>query len=173
MIDAGALSHRPPLRWPFFETTVASLISPGFNVLDFGKVDLTGPISRFQWDSAKTAFVPVPLPPIHFEGRVRSATQLVTQATYKNCFKVGVLGAFQFLRMPPVVPDAFAEQVADLRFTNHADVASVLELQRRVATAVLESTTKLQFDTSARARALMPAGCRPLDAARWMPFCHG
>ena len=77
----------------------------------------------------------------------KTAEELMAQVSYRFTRNQGVLGALVGgTRGPPLVPDAFYEQVLlHRRFTNGADQSVVQELYRRTAEALLGSTPTLEF----------------------------
>lgn len=133
---------------------VSSLAKPALGVLDLGLVDWEEPVRSAAWHKAEMFYAPEDLSdgrgaqePKRFEGTLRSVDELAEQATYRDCFRVGTLGAMHAFRGPPVAPKTFRVQVRERVFTNDADIAGVITLQRRVATCVLRGSKKLQYDT--------------------------
>ena len=137
--------------WPFFETTVCRLASPGWHVFDLGSVDFTRPITfpRELDDRSPTGHLTVVddnTRTLTFEGQRKPVAQLAAQASYCNAWEPGLAWALRDRRMPPLLPKRFAIDVRLCTFTNQADVNSVIGLQKRVAQAVLASVPSLHFE---------------------------
>ena len=114
--------------WPFFETTVSWLIKLGPNCLNLGT------------EQAKEALA-------RFEGRMRTAGDLVEQASYRGHRTMGTQGALLDARRPPILPDDFEHQMQAKTLTNGKDRAVVVDLQRAVTTTVLRSVELLDFSS--------------------------
>lgn len=89
-----------------------------------------------------------------FEGKQRPPDKLAAKGSYHagidpaGGFKIvdGVLGLLKDQREPPIACQQFACQVAAKAFTNGADMDRVIGQQQRVATTVLGSAERLNFD---------------------------
>ena len=112
--------------WPFFETTVSQLIKPAHLSLDLGT------------DAAKAALA-------NFEGRPKAAEALARQGSYIHAFREGTFAAFKGVRAPPLAPAEFERRAAAMTVTNGKDKGVLIELQAKVATAVLGGVQELSY----------------------------
>merc|ERR1712039_952365 len=80
-----------------------------------------------------------------FEGQVRTAGDLVKQASYLGHRTMGTQGALLDARRPPILPDDFEHQMQAKTLTNGKDRAVLVDLQRAVTTTVLRSVELLDF----------------------------
>merc|ERR1712039_722339 len=80
-----------------------------------------------------------------FEGQVRTAGDLVKQASYQHHLDMGTQGALLDARRPPILPDDFEHQMQAKTLTNGKDRAVVVDLQRAITTTVLRSVELLDF----------------------------
>jgi len=118
--------------WPFFETSVAQLISLGKGVFDLGRVDFSKSINCA--DKVYT-----------FEGRSQPAQMLAAQGSYRNWETAGVCKLVLDERQPPLLPEDFAHHMESMTFTNGSDREAVAALQSRVCQAVLDGVEHLDF----------------------------
>ena len=134
--------------WPFFETTVSRLASPAWHVFDLGRVDFTAPITFSTGTTSTPGYLAETgeKRTLTFEGQLKSAAQLVEQASYSDHNNSGLAWALRDQRKAPALPERFAAAVRRCTFTNQADVESVIRLQERVAQAVFESVPSLHFE---------------------------
>ena len=114
--------------WPFFETTVSQLITLAPNVLDLGTAQAVNALQKFQ-------------------GRARTADELVKGASYQHFVDPGTHGALLDARRPPLLPDDFKDQMKDKTLTNGKDTEVVIGLQLKVAKAVLSCARSLDFSS--------------------------
>jgi len=112
--------------WPFFETTVSQLIKPAHLSLDLGT------------DAAKAALT-------KFEGRPKAVEALAGQGRYWGAFVEGTFAAFKGVRAPPLAPAEFERRAAAMTVTNGKDKGVLIELQAKVATAVLGGVQELSY----------------------------
>ena len=77
----------------------------------------------------------------------KSVRELAAQGSYRWSEDRGLLGSLVGSnRAPPLTPDAFATVLSKKEFTNGADSATVINLYRDTATALLGSTKELRYD---------------------------
>lgn len=136
------------------QARASSLAKPALGVLDLGLVNWKEPVQSRAWDKTEMFYALEDesggrgvKDPVRYEGVLKSFDELAEQATYRDCFRVGTLGAMHAFRGPPVAPKTFNSKVRQRVFTNDADIAGVIALQHRVATCVLRGSSKLQYDT--------------------------
>ena len=112
--------------WPFFETSVSQFIKPAHLCLDLGS------------DAAKESLA-------RFQGQAKEVEVLAKQHTYTHAFNAGLLESFKGQRLPPLVPSTFASRAEDKTLTNGKDKSVLLNLQARVAKAVLGAAEDMSF----------------------------
>lgn len=112
--------------WPYFETTVSQLIKPAHLSLDLGTDAAKGVLAKF-------------------EGRVKPAEALAEQGSYEHEFIQGDFGHFKGARAPPLTPAEFERRVANKTVTNGKDKQTLIDLQAKVATAVLGGAHELSY----------------------------
>ncbi len=77
----------------------------------------------------------------------KSVKELAAQGSYGDSDSRGLLGSLVGSnRAPPLTPDAFAAVLSKKEFTNGADSATVINLYRDTATALLGSTRELRYE---------------------------
>ena len=119
MIDCSdaelARSHAPAGSWPFFESTVAALISGPFFVLDLGAVDWTKPIQYEVRKFNGRESVVTGHKTSSFAGRLKTAKALSEQATYvQRNVTMGVIDVLKRGREPPLLPEDFEAAIQHL-----------------------------------------------------------
>ena len=132
--------------WPFFETEVSRLITLSTNVLDLGRLELSKP--RVLNLATQMNAADMREREVVFEGKLRSFDELAAQGTMApgRPELYGMTNLLKDERHPPMAPEYFAQIVRKKRFTNAADVESVIQLHGRVAAAVFAGTDEFVFE---------------------------
>ena len=118
--------------WTNFERAEGQLIKPDSFCVDIG---------LFPYDRAREAGLGV----VPFAKK--SVKELAAQGSYYDSYLRGLLGSLVGSnRAPPLTPEAFATVLSKKEFTNGADSATVINLYRDTATALLGSTRELRYD---------------------------
>ena len=144
---------------------MSQLIKLAPNALDLGSAKAAEVLAA--WSRGE---VQIEDEPKQFEGRPRTAEELVKRASYTSWMQPGVHGELKDARRPPLLPDDFASQMEAKTLTNGKDKAVCVGLQRKVATAVLGGARSLDFSNlgwgadDARLLAKALPWCRELQA---------
>ena len=82
---------------------------------------------------------------LRYHGVLKPALELAAQSTHESCvstgFEVLLSKALTGTRVPPMLPAAFAREVATKVFTNAADTAAVTKMYSGLTHSVLVGAT--------------------------------
>ena len=129
--------------WTNFERAEGQLIKPDSFCVDIGlftveKAYEAAQKRRYGGEAVRIGEVPF---------AKKSVKELAAQGSYYHSGHRGLLGSLvSSNRAPPLSPDAFATVLSKKEFTNGADSATVINLYRNTATALLGSTRELRYD---------------------------
>lgn len=139
--------------WPFFESCACGLVKRPGNLYDLGNVDFTQPVPRPDEDDSSLGsyvsdrYKAQAAAGLRYHGVLKPALELAAQSTHESCVSTGfeVLLAPTGTRVPPMLPAAFAREVATKVFTNAADTATVTKMYSGLTHSVLVGATELNF----------------------------
>ena len=132
--------------WCSFERAVSQLIKPLLLSMDIGLFTIDKACEAYQ--IGDDTITPLRIGEVRFAER--SVEELAQQGSFCNKFQdsLGMLERVTFHGVrarAPLSPEAFATALQTKTFTNGADSATVIELYRKTATALLGFVPNLEF----------------------------